>query len=184
MRKVKYYVASSLNGYIAREDHSFDYFVAEGEHVPDYLESLNSFDVVLMGRKTYEVGLRVGVTDPYPNMKSYVFSRTIKESPNEKVQIVSEDIVELVRELKQETGKDIYLCGGGELATILFRENLIDEVILKMHPVMVGSGIRLFSEAIKQVDLELISSKTFNSGVVVLQYQVKKADSEIESREA
>ena len=106
-------------------------------------------------------------------MKSYVFSRTIKESPNEKVQIVSENIVELVGQLKNETGKDIYLCGGGELATILFAENLIDEVILKMHPVMVGSGIRLFSEAIEQVDLELISSKTFNSGVVVLQYRVK-----------
>ena len=87
---------------------------------PITFESLNSFDVVLMGRKTYEIGLRVGVTDPYPNMKSYVFSRTIKESPNEKVQIVSENIVELVRQLKNETGKAIYLCGGGELATILF----------------------------------------------------------------
>ena len=175
MRKLKYYVASSLNGYIARTDHSFDYFVAEGEHVPDYFESLNAFDVVLMGRKTYEVGLKVGITDPYPHMKSYVFSRTMKESPNEKVQVVSENIAELVRELKNETGKGIYLCGGGELATILFAENLIDEVILKMHPVMVGTGIRLFSEAIKQIDLELVSSKTFNTGVVVLQYRVKKA---------
>ena len=176
MRKVKYYVASSLNGYIARTDDSFDYFVAEGEHVPDYLESLNSFDVVLMGRKTYEVGLRLGVTDPYPHMKSYVFSRTMKESPNEKIHIVSDNIAELVRGLKEETGRDIYLCGGGELATILFREGLIDEVILKLHPVMVGTGIRLFSEAIKQIDLELISSKTFNSGVIVLQYRVKKAE--------
>lgn len=174
MRKLKYYVASSLNGFIAREDDSFDYFVAEGEHVPDYLESLNSFDVVLMGRKTYELGLRVGVTDPYPNLKSYVFSRTIKESPNEKIKIVSENAVELIKELKNETGKDIYLCGGGELAAILFRENLIDEVILKTHPVLVGSGIRLFSETIRQVDLEFISSKTFRTGVVVLHYRVKK----------
>lgn len=173
MRKLKYYVASSLNGFIAREDDSFDYFVAEGEHVPDYLESLNSFDVVLMGRKTYEMGLKAGVTDPYPNLKSYVFSRTMKESPDEKVRIVSENIVELVKRLKGEEGKAIYLCGGGELATLLFAENLIDEVILKVHPVMVGAGIRLFSEAITQVDLELISGKIFNSGVVVLQYKVK-----------
>ena len=178
MRKLKYYVASSLNGFIAREDHSFDYFVAEGEHVPDYLESLNSFDVVLMGRKTYEVGLRAGVTDPYPNMKSYVFSRTMKESPNEKIQIVSENPVEVVRQLKNESGKDIYLCGGGELATMLFRENQIDEVILKLHPVFVGSGIRVLSETIEQVDLELISSKTFRTGVAVLQYRVKKSDGE------
>jgi dihydrofolate reductase len=175
MRKLKYYVASSLNGFIAREDDSFDYFVAEGEHVPDYLESLNSFDVVLMGRKTYEIGLKVGVTDPYPNLKSYVFSRTIKASPNEKVEVVSENAVELIKELKSESGKDIYLCGGGELAAMLFREDLIDEVIIKAHPVLVGSGVRLFSEAIRQVDLEFISSKTFRTGVVVLHYRVKKA---------
>ncbi|HKP87050.1 MAG TPA: dihydrofolate reductase family protein [Blastocatellia bacterium] len=173
MRKLKYYVACSLDGFIAREDGSFDYFLAEGEHIPDYLESLNSFDAVLMGRNTYEVGLKVGVTDPYPNMKSYVISRTIKESPNERVKIVSENVAEFVRELKEETGKDIYLCGGGDLSAVLFDENLIDEMILKVHPVLVGSGIRLFSELVRQMDLEFISSKTFKSGVVVLHYRVK-----------
>jgi dihydrofolate reductase len=174
MRKLKYYVASSLNGFIARADDSFDYFVAEGEHVPDYLESLNSFDVVLMGRKTYEIGLKVGVTDPYPHLRSYVFSRTMKESPDEKIQVVSENAIELVRALKDETGKDIYLCGGGELAAMLFAEDLIDEVIIKAHPVLVGSGIRLLSESIRQVDLEFVSSKTFRTGVVVLHYRVKR----------
>lgn len=173
MRKLKYYVACSLDGFIAREDGSYDYFVAEGEHIPDYLESLNAFDAVLMGRKTYEVGLKAGVTDPYPSMKSYVISRTMKESPDEKVRIVSENIIEFVKELKSETGKGIYLCGGGELAAMLFAENLIDEVLLKIHPVLVGSGIPLFSERIKKTDLELIASKTFKTGVVVLHYGVK-----------
>jgi dihydrofolate reductase len=166
-------VASSLDGFIAREDGSFDYFLAEGEHIPDYLESLNAFDVVLMGRKTYEVGLKVGVTNPYPNMKSYVFSRTIKESPNERVEIVSENIIEFVKALKDETGRDIYLCGGGELATMLFAENLIDEILVKIHPVLAGSGIRLFSGAVKQTNLEFIASRTFRTGVVVIHYRVK-----------
>jgi dihydrofolate reductase len=174
MRKVKYYVASTLDGFIAREDGSFDFYVMEGEHVADYLESLKSFDVVLMGRKTYEVGLKMGVTDPYPNMKSYVFSQSMTESPNEKVKLVSGEISEFVRELKNEEGQDIYFCGGAELAAQLFAEDLIDEVILKVHPIFIGSGIPIIAGVVKTTRLELISCQSFRTGVVVLQYEVKK----------
>lgn len=173
MRKLKYYVAVTVDNYIASKDGSFDAFLAEGEHVTDYLESFKWFDVVLMGRKTYEVGLKDGVTNPYPTMKQYVFSRTMKASPDENVELVSENIVELVRELKNETGKDIYLCGGADLATTLFAENLIDEIILKLNPVLLGSGIPLFSGVIKQTDLELTDSKIYGNGVVLLFYRVK-----------
>ncbi len=174
MRKLKYYVAVSVDNFIAHEDGSWDGFLAEGEHVTDYLESLKTwFDVVLMGRKTYEVGLKLGVTNPYPYLKQYVFSRTMKESPDENVQLVSENIVELVRELKNETGKDIYLCGGADLATTLFAENLIDEIILKLSPVLLGSGIPLFCAVIKQTDLELTDSHIYGNGVVLLHYRVK-----------
>lgn len=96
-----------------------------------------------MGRKTYEFGFQFGVTNPYPWMRQYVFSRTMKASPDVNVTLVSENIVELVRELKNETGKDIYLCGGAELATMLFEGKLIDEVVLKLNPVLFGSGIPL-----------------------------------------
>ncbi len=174
MRKLKYYVAVSVDNFIAHEDGSLGGFLLEGEHVADYLESFKWFDVVLMGRKTYEVGLKMGVTNPYPTMKQYVFSRTMKESPDENVELVSENIVELVRELKNQTGKDIYLCGGANLATMLFAENLIDEIILKLNPVLLGSGIPLFSGVIKQTDLELTDSKIYKNGVVLLFYRVKK----------
>lgn len=174
MRKLKYYVACSLDGFIAHSDGSIDGFLTEGEAVSDYLESLKLFDVVLMGRKTYEFGLQFGVTNPYPWMKQYVFSRTMEKSLDENVELVSDNSIELVKQLKQEAGQAIYLCGGAELATTLFSENLIDEIIVKLNPFLMGSGIPLFSGVIPQTALELIASKTYQNGVVFLYYKIKK----------
>lgn len=173
MRKLKYYLSCSLDGFIAREDGSSDFFLMEGEHEADYLDSFKLFDVVLMGRKTYEGALKVGVTDPYPNMKTYIFSRTREGSPDERVEIVAKNACGMVRKLKDIIGKDIWLCGGGELATTLFAENLIDEVILYVNPVLIGSGIQLNRGIAKQIDLEFINSKSYEDGVVLLHYRVK-----------
>ena len=175
MRKLKYHVATTLDGFIAHQDHTVGGFMDEGEHVTDYFISLkNDYDVVLMGRRTYEFGFQFGVTDPYPWMKQYVFSRTMEKSPDPNVELVSEDVIDLVTNLKKGAGKDIYLCGGGELATALLAEDLIDEIVLKVNPILFGTGVPLFSETIKQIDLELISSKNYQNGVLLLQYGVKK----------
>ena len=174
MRKLKYHVASTIDGFIAHLDHTIDGFVAEGEHVTGYLESLrNDYDTVLMGRRTYEFGFQFGVTNPYPWMKQYVLSRTMKRSPDPNVELVSQNIIDFVRGLKEAAGKAIYLCGGADLAGRLIAEGMVDEIILKLNPVAFGSGIPLFSGAVKQIDMELTGSKVYASGVVLLNYRVK-----------
>ena len=153
MRKLKYHVATTLDGFIAHQDHTVGGFVDEGEHVTDYFNSLkNDYDVVLMGRRTYEFGFQFGVTNPYPWMKQYVLSRTMEKSPDLNVELVSEKVIDLVISLKKGDGKDIYLCGGGELATTLLAEGLIDEIVLKVNPVLFGTGSLCFqSQHSKQV---------------------------------
>lgn len=174
MRKIKYHIASTVDGFIAHKDHTVEGFLPEGEHVADYMESLRQdYDAVLMGRRTYEFGLRLGVTDPYPWLKQYVLSRTMGRSPDANVELVSADIIDFVRGLKGEVGKDIYLCGGAELAGTLFAEGLIDEIILKLNPVLFGSGVPLFSGEIRQSALELADSKVYSNGVVLLRYLVR-----------
>ena len=173
MRTVTYYVASSVDGFIAHEDGSFDGFLPAGDHVPDYLKSLAEFDCVLMGRKTYEVGLKAGKTDPYPDMESYLFSRTVTRSLDERVHLVSEDAVTWVNKLKQANGGKIYLCGGATLAAALFDNGLIDEIVLKVNPFLMGAGIPLFADVVKQTALELLKTTVYLNGVVVVRYQVR-----------
>lgn len=173
MRKLKYHIAATVDGFIAHSDHTVDGFLQEGEHVKDYLDSLkNDYDVVLMGRKTYEFGLQFGVTDPYPWMKEYVVSHTMKSSPDANVELVSDNIVGLVKELKEKEGKAIYLCGGAKLAAELLDEELIDEIVLKLNPVIFGTGISLFSGVSKQTNLKLTDSKIYDNSVILLNYQV------------
>ncbi len=156
MRQLKYHVASTLDGFIAHTDHTIDGFIGEGEHVTDYLQSLkDDYEVVLMGRRTYEFGLQFGVTNPYPWMKQYVISRTMKGIPDPNVELIAGDVVDFVKELKAETGKSIYLCGGASLAAALFVADLVDEIILKLNPVLFGSGIPLFSGTIKQTETRI-----------------------------
>ncbi len=173
MRKLKYHVAITADGFIAREDDSFDCFSQEGDHVADYFASFAGYDTIVMGRRTYDIGLKVGVTDPYPNLETYVFSRTLKESPNPRVKVVAEDVASVIRQLKAQEGKSIYLCGGGILAGKLLGEGLVDEVILKLNPLLLGAGIPVVSSLLGPVNLELLSTKVYRNGVLLLQYAVR-----------
>ena len=127
-----------------------------------------------MGRKTYEVGSQVGLTGPYPTLQQFVFSRSMTASPDPAVTLVSDDTVGVVRELKQGSGKAIWLCGGAELASVLLRADLIDKLIVKLNPVLFGTGIPLFAPIDKPTTLEMTDSKIYPSGHSILYYQVKR----------
>ena len=175
MRKVTFGGANSLDNYFARKDDSVDWLMWSNEAASVMKDFWKTIDTVVMGRKTYEVALRMGAggDNPYPGVKSYVFSRTMKTKPDSGVEIISEDAAEFVGKLKIQKGKDICVMGGGLLAKSLFEADLIDEIGFNIHPVLLGSGIPLFHEMNHQIDLELIECKPFKNGTVIISYRVK-----------
>jgi dihydrofolate reductase len=174
MRKVVFGGANSLDNYFARKDHSTDWLRWSDEAAAVTAAYWKTFDTVLMGRKTYEVALRHSKGKaPYPGKQSYVFSRTCTDDANGAVTIVATDAVEFVRQLKKQRGKDICLMGGGQLARSFFEAGLIDEVGFNIHPVLLGSGIPLFHEMTRQIDLELLECRSFKNGCVLVKYRVK-----------
>ena len=174
MRKVTFRVANSLDNYIARNNGAFDWILGGEEANSAMTEFWKTIDTVVIGRKTYEPVLRSGKPFPtYPGVKNYVLSRTLKESSDKNVEIIREDVVEFVRRLKTEEGKDIFVMGGGLLAKPLFEANLIDEVGVNIHPILLGSGIPLFHGMSRQIDLELIECKSFRNGCVSVSYRVR-----------
>jgi dihydrofolate reductase len=173
MRKVTFGGANSLDNYFARPDHAVDWLMWCDEVAAVMADFWKTIDTVLMGRKTYEVAARSGQGGGYPGVKNYVFSRTLTEDPSEGVTLVRGDAVKFVRELKGQSGKDICLMGGGELARSLFEAGLIDEVGFNIHPVLLGSGIPLFHPMSRQIDLELLECRPFHNGCVYVRYRVK-----------
>lgn len=184
MRKVTLGLANSLDNYIARKDGGSDWLHWSKEVADISAKFMKTVDAILIGRKTYEVMLAFGQTS-YPGAKNYVFTRSEKKSAalrkklaakkglGKGVEIVEADATAFVKKLKRAKGKGICLFGGGELAKSLFEADLIDEVVLNIHPVLLGSGIPLFHE-MKQIDLEWLDCKILKGGYVVVSYRVKR----------
>lgn len=173
MRRIIFGGASSLDNFLARPDHSVDWLMWGKEAAAITSEFWKTVDTVLMGRKTYEVAVKMGQTGGSPGMKSYVFSRTLtKVAPGNT--LVRDDAVSFVRALKAEPGKDICLMGGGELARPLFEDDLIDEVGFNIHPVLLGAGIPAFHPMGRQIDLELKDCQRFTNGCVYVSYRVRR----------
>ena len=175
MRKVTFGGASSLDNFLARPDHAVDWLMWNSEVAKIMADYWKTIDTVLMGRKTYEVALRMGQGGGgYPGVKSYVFSRTLKPASTDAVTIVDEDAAKFVRKLKKQRGKDMCLMGGGELAKSLFEADLIDEIGFNIHPVLLGAGIPLFHAMSRQIDLQLLKCSTLMNGCVMVTYRVKR----------
>ncbi|MFI6870766.1 dihydrofolate reductase family protein [Nocardia sp. NPDC050406] len=185
MRNLIYYVGVSLDGYIAGPNGEFDFYPAPDdmaaemtarypEAIPHHLrhhvgmssdEPNKEWDTVLMGRATYDVTYLNGVTSPYAHMKQYVISTTLGGVDDPAVTVVGGDPVELVRRLKNEEGKKIYLCGGGRLAGQLVGE--IDELVLKSYPVIAGAGVPAFSGNFDPTLFRPTERREFSNGAQV-----------------
>ncbi|HET9438837.1 MAG TPA: dihydrofolate reductase family protein, partial [Longimicrobiales bacterium] len=130
-------------------------------------------DTVLMGRKTYDAAKALG-SGAYPGVTNYVFSRTLRESPEPGVQLVSANAAELVASLKRQPGGEICVMGGGDFARTLFAADLVDEVGVNIQPILLGAGIPLFQQLPSAIPLELIRTETLAGGCVYALYSVRR----------
>lgn len=173
MRKLILYIATSLDGYIAKEDDSLNWlFKVEGEGDNGYSDFYETVDTIIMGRKTYEQILVLENGNfPYQNKKCYVFSQTISEN-NDNVTFLSRDLIPFVNELKEQEGNNIWIVGGGQLLHSFLKEKLVDELRVTIAPAVIGKGIPLFKEDDYEMELFLKEIKRYNQ-FVELQYDVK-----------
>jgi dihydrofolate reductase len=180
MRKVTFGGANSLDNYFARPDNSVDWLMwsdEAGEIMKDYWEKI---DTIVMGRKTWEVALQMAPksgASQFGNFKTYVFSRSLESGERDGAAIINTDPGDFIRDLKEQPGKDICVMGGGDLAKSLFEAEVIDEIGFNIHPVLLGSGIPVFHEMKRQIDLELLECRPFKNGCVNVLYRVKHSAS-------
>src|SRR3982751_285271 len=143
MRKVTFGCASSLDNFIARQDDSVDWLMWSDEAAEVMRDYWPRIDTMVMGRKTWEVAVRMQAEakEPHGKLKTYVFSRTVKPGERDGVTFVSDDPGEFVRKLKHEEGKEICIMSGGSLARPLLEAGVVDEIGFNIHPVLLGSGV-------------------------------------------
>lgn len=188
MADLTYYVAVTLDGFIAAPDGGTGFFSTDGDHLSalaaTYPETFpvhyrgrlgiadapnRSFDTVIMGRHTYQPALDAGLTSPYPHLDQYVVSTTLGSSGDPAVTVVATDLLDVVRTLKRDARRGIWLCGGGALAGALLDE--IDGLVLKTSPVVIGAGRPLFVRSFSPQTFLRTHTEGFDSGVTVNHYR-------------
>jgi dihydrofolate reductase len=172
MREISYFVASSLDGFIAGPGESIDWLFTDGDY--GYSEFYRTVDCVVMGRKTFELSLSFPEY-PYPGKKAYVFTRRTLKPPGADVVVVKESPDAFLAELKQQEGGRIWFVGGGELGGELIQAGLIDEIVLTIHPVTLGGGVPLFKAHDRRTDWSVDSVKSYRNGLVQVTYR-RRAD--------
>jgi dihydrofolate reductase len=169
MRKVVLGVGISLDGYIARVDGGLDFLFMPKDY--SNAQFFKTIDTTLMGRKTYEVAMKMGGPPKNSNMAMYVFSRSLPQGERQGMIFVDCSPAELVGRLRKTPGKDIWLSGGGELVRDFLKADLVDEIHLGIVPTLIGEGIPLFPAGFPQREFLLIANETYAKGMVVLKYK-------------
>jgi dihydrofolate reductase len=174
MRKIIAEIAVSLDGYIEGPNGELDWLIFDEDQ--EYVnEFLSKFEVIFYGRVAYE---RFGVfftgehdfRETVCTMRKYVFSSTVKHVPGNGM-VINDNIEEAVMQIREEEGKDIWLCGGAGIIQTFISLNLVDEYILAIQPVVLGTGKRLFGNLPLPFKLDLINTEKLASGVVILHYK-------------
>ncbi len=170
MRKIVLYSASSLDGFVAHLDGSIDWLFADTDEDYGYADFIQRVDTTLMGNHTYQQILTFG-DFPYAEKTNYVFTRNTNVKEDTYIQFIHEDLAGFGKKLKQQAGDDIWLVGGGQINTVFLNAGLIDEMILSVHPIILGSGIPLFEGNPSTTKFSLQHTQAFDSGLVQLTYQ-------------
>ncbi|HEX4546103.1 MAG TPA: dihydrofolate reductase family protein [Candidatus Acidoferrum sp.] len=181
MRKVVLGVGISLDGYIARPDGAVDFlFMPKDYSMAPFFATI---DTALMGRKTYEVALKMGGGSfSGSSMKSYVFSRSQPRGERSGVIFVNESPETFLANLRKRPGKDIWLMGGGELARDFLKDDLVDELYLGIVPILIGNGLPLFPSGFPQREFTLVENKTYSKGMIALKYERARRPSGVLSK--
>lgn len=177
MRKLAIFIATSLDGYIAKPNDDLSFLRSvekEGEDY-GYSEFAATVDTIILGRKTYDWVLKEIGPSHYDSGEKelYIITRTERPSVG-KTKFHTGNPSDLVQKLKNKKGKNIYCDGGAEIINELLKSDLIDEFIISVIPVLVGNGTRLFKDGRPELQLELVSVKTFDTGLTQLHYTRKK----------
>jgi dihydrofolate reductase len=170
MRRIRYLVAMSLDGYIAGPKGEADWITPDPE--VDFAALFNEFDTALLGRRTFEAMVDAGRATIL-GMKLIVFSRTLQQADYPEVTVVAEARKEALTSLREKPGKDIWLFGGATLFHSLLQQGFVDAVEVSIVPILLGGGIPLLPTPATRKQLNLTSHKTYKSGIVALQYAVK-----------
>ncbi len=171
MRKIILGVAVSLDGFIEGPNGEYDWCFTDQDY--GLSEFFKRIDSIFVGRKTYEMSLGLeGGMEGFPKFKEYVFSTTL-DKVKDGASLVKGDIQKEVEKIRNEPGKDIWLFGGASLTTSLMKIGFVDELSLAVHPILLGSGKPLFQHIGNRIVLELLNSKTYSTGLVLLAYNIR-----------
>lgn len=177
MRKLSLFISTSLDGYIAKpnDDLSFLKLVEKEGEDYGYSEFVANTDIIIIGRKTYDYVIKEIGHSYYDNGSRDVYVITRTERPKQgRTTFYTGKLIDLVQRLKLQSGKNIYCDGGAEIINELLQDDLIDEYIISIVPVLVGNGTRLFNDHRPEQVLELVSVKLFETGLTQLYYRRKR----------